>query len=152
MNLWARVYSFMVRGNQVTPPEPVEPSDEVIRQRNAWQLEEVLELIESCYRLEPGQLESAASELIAIIRWSKVQVDLVAYADANADIRYVAYGNDIAAGIDSRDVDAEVCRSNDSKTPPAEPGGKVAKGPNYSPPAIAAILKEQGWRGERKAS
>lgn len=148
MNLFRRVFDFMKRFGQSTPEpfEPTEPPESVIRQRNAWQLEEVLELIAASYDVSKDQLESEASGLISIIRWAKVNVKLDEYADANADIRYVAYGNDIAAGIDSREIDAEVCRSNDSKSPPSEPGAKVAKGEAYSPPAIAAILREQGWK------
>lgn len=144
---YERVAAFMRRFGQDTPERPTVPSDEVIRNRCRWLLEETLELLEACFGPEShGPIESAASELAGVIRWSPVRVDMEAYADANADIRYVAYGNDIAAGIDSRETDAEVARSNDSKSPPDAPGGKVAKGPSYSPPAIAAILREQGWQ------
>lgn len=146
MSHFDRVHAFMRRFGQETPGRPTAPDDETLRKRDAWLLEEVLELLESHYEVEPGQLESAASDLIGIIRWARVRFDMVGHADANADIRYIAIGNDIAAGIDSRDIDAEVARSNDTKEPPAEPGGKVAKGESYSPPAIAAILKEQGWK------
>lgn len=149
MNVWQRVFSFMVRFGQHVPSQPfspVVPESEVIRKRCLWQLEETLELIQACFGGDTQAIESASAELVGLIRWKPVKVDLAAYADANADIRYVAYGNDIAAGIDSRDIDAEVCRSNDTKAPATEPGGKVQKGPNYSPPAIAAILREQGWR------
>ncbi len=154
MNIYRRVRDFMRRFGQPVPEpfEPAVPADAVVRQRNAWQLEEVLELIAASYDVPKLQLEGAASELIGIIRWGKVDVKLDEYADANADIRYVAYGNDIAAGIDSREMDAEVARSNDSKSPPVAPGGKVEKGPNYSPPAIAAILREQGWQRRKGAA
>ena len=146
MNQFDEVRAFMKRFGQETPETPGVPSDEVIRNRCRWLLEETLELLEACFGPEAhGNIESAASELAGLIRWSPVRVDLVAYADANADIRYVAYGNDVAAGIDGRETDAEVARSNRSKSPPDAPGMKVAKGPNYEPPAIAAILREQGW-------
>ena len=140
------VKAFMRRFGQETQETPGVPSDEVIRNRCRWLLEETLEFLEACFGEEAhGNIEAAASELAGLIRWAPVRVDLEQYADANADIRYVAYGNDVAAGIDGREMDAEVARSNRTKSPPDAPGGKVAKGPNYEPPAIAAILREQGW-------
>ena len=74
------------------------------------------------------------------------KVDLVAYADANADIRYVAYGNDIAAGIDGRETDKEVALSNDTKGQPDPTSGKIAKGEGYRAPDIAGVLEDLGWR------
>jgi predicted HAD superfamily Cof-like phosphohydrolase len=152
VNLFYRVLTFMVRFGQVeayplTSP-PHAPADDVVRKRCLWLIEEALELLEACFPGERAIAEIAGCRrsLRELIEGEPVRVDLVAYADANADIRYVAYGNDVAACIDSRDIDAEVCRSNDTKQPPKESGGKVEKGPNYSPPAIAAILREQGWR------
>jgi predicted HAD superfamily Cof-like phosphohydrolase len=150
MNLWRRVYGFMLAYGQHIPAPfvPTVPSDAVIRQRCKWQLEETLELLEACFG-DQVAIEAGGAELMGFIKWATVKFDMVKYADANGDIRYVAYGNDIAAGIDSRAIDAEISRSNDTKTPPAEPGGKVQKGPNYEPPMIAAILREQGWKGYR---
>ena len=106
-----------------------------------------LELLEACFPAMRNDFYSRESigQLHYVIRNYAVAVDLVAYADANADIRYVAYGNDIAAGIDGRETDAEVARSNDTKGP-CGPDGKVSKGPTYSPPDIAGVLKDQGWK------
>lgn len=170
MNLYDRVLDFMAHFGQIAHRElgqpalhrfaigPSVPPDDVVRNRCRWQVEEALELLSACFRLDADgpslylfdkQKEAMAHcrrVLGAIIDEAPVSVDLVAYADANADIRYVAYGNDIAAGIYSPDVDAEVCRSNDTKSPPG-PDGKVRKGDNYSPPDIAGVLKEQGWKG-----
>jgi len=145
VNLYLRVACFFRKFGQAAPDAPSVPDVEVIRNRCMWQLEETLELLAACYGGDVAAIESAACELVGLIRWAPVKVDLVAYADANADIRYVAYGNDIAAGIDSRETDAEIARSNDSKSPPSAPGGKVQKGAGYSPPALAGILREQGW-------
>lgn len=144
-HLFDRVHEFRARFGQETHSVPTKPADETIRLQDAMMLEEVLELLASHYALEPGKLESAAHELVGIIRWAKVQFDMEGHVDANADIRYLAYGNDDAAGVEPRDIDAEVARSNDTKDPPSEPGGKIRKGERYSPPAIAAILREQGW-------
>ena len=149
--LYERVVEFMERFGQPFPAPfvPKAPPDDVVRNRCRWQLEETLELLEACF---PGwdspprpPLELFKKQLLAGIESAPVKVDLVAYADANADIRYVAYGNDIAAGIYSPDVDAEVCRSNDTKSPPG-PDGKVRKGEAFSPADVAGVLKEQGWK------
>lgn len=156
-HLWNRVFHFILRFQPTAIPtdfHPQAPPDEVVRQRCKWQLEETLELLEACFGRdqfdwERNDIAKAKNILDGVCEYGKVYVDMVKYADANADIRYVAYGNDIAAGIDSRETDAEVARSNDSKSPPEQPGGKVLKGPKYQPPQIAAILKEQGWNPEK---
>ncbi len=162
MNLYERVGEFMLRFGQArhlfgktsgltTHIGPQVPPDDVVRNRCKWQVEETLELLRACLTRdieswERVAIEHARNVLTSAIEKGRVDVDLVEYADASADIRYVAYGNDIAAGIYSPDVDAEVCRSNDTKSPPG-PDGKVSKGPSYSPPDIAGVLKEQGWKG-----
>jgi len=144
-----KVAAFMRRFGQPTPGAPCVPPEDVVRNRCRWQMEETLELLGACF----GGDDEAGGIIVylragaeRLIDDCAVRVDLVAYADANADIRYVAYGNDIAAGIDSREVDAEVAASNDSKEMPDEPGGKVRKGAGYKPPNIAGILKDQGWK------
>jgi len=146
LNLFSRVLGFMDKFGQHVPEPfvPTVPRDEVIRRRCRWLMEEAFELLSACFANDP-KLVQLRGYVFDFIDNATVLVDLVQYADANSDIRYVATGNDIAAGIDSRDIDAEVCRSNDSKSPPEVPGGKVRKGDGYSPPAIIAILREQGW-------
>lgn len=71
--------------------------------------------------------------------------DRVAIADALADMAYVIYGSAYTYGIPLDDVLAEVHRSNMTKDFTTEPGQKIRKGPDYSPPDIAAVLA----RGER---
>lgn len=69
--------------------------------------------------------------------------DVTAIADALADLVYVAYGTALTYGVDLDAVLAAVHRSNLTKEPPAEPGGKARKGPGYRPPDVAGVLARQ---------
>lgn len=64
--------------------------------------------------------------------------DVVATADALADLAYVVFGAALHFGIDLDAVLEEVHRSNMTKTPAGD--GKAVKGPRYSPPGIAHLL------------
>lgn len=67
--------------------------------------------------------------------------DIVAVADALADMVYVIYGTALHYGIDLDAVLAEVHRANMTKT--GHNGGKAVKGPGYQPPDIPAVLLAQ---------
>ena len=72
--------------------------------------------------------------------------DLVAIADALADIAYVVYGTALTYGIDLDSVLREVHRSNMSKLgsdgkPLMREDGKVLKSGRYFPPDIASALR-----------
>ena len=74
--------------------------------------------------------------------------DLVAIADALADLVYVAYGSAITYGIDLDAVLSEVHRSNMSKLdadgrPLLREDGKVLKSRWYSPPDVQGVLTQQ---------
>lgn len=74
--------------------------------------------------------------------------DLVAMADALADVVYVAFGSAITLGVDLDAVLREVHRSNMSKLdedgrPVLRDDGKVLKSPRYTRPDIGAVLMEQ---------
>lgn len=74
--------------------------------------------------------------------------DLVAVADALADIVYVAYGAAVTYGIDLDAVVAEVHRSNmskldDSGRPVLRDDGKVLKSARYRPPNVGAVISTQ---------
>jgi len=144
--MFKRVYAFMARFGQHIPSPfvPTVPPDEVVRQRCRWLTEEVFEFLEACFANDP-KLTQLRGYVFDFIDHATVLVDIVGYAKESSDIRYVANGDCVAAGIDCRDIDAEVCRSNDTKSPPEVPGGKVRKGDGYSPAAIVPILREQGW-------
>ena len=71
--------------------------------------------------------------------------DLEAVADGVADLLYVVIGTGIAYGLPVDRIFAEVHRSNMSKgRRPLAPGAKYAKsakGPGYSPPLLAPLLR-----------
>ena len=64
--------------------------------------------------------------------------DVVAVADALADIVYVAFGTALVYGIDLNAVLAEVHASNMTKT--ANKSGKAIKGPTFRKPDVRAAL------------
>jgi predicted HAD superfamily Cof-like phosphohydrolase len=71
--------------------------------------------------------------------------DIVAIADALADIVYVAYGAAVTYGIDLDAALREVHRSNMSKLdeqdePIYREDGKVLKSARYTPPDISRVL------------
>jgi len=71
--------------------------------------------------------------------------DVVAIADALADIVYVTYGTALHYGIDLDAALAEIHRSNMSKLGPGgravvRSDGKVLKGPSYEAPDLARAL------------
>lgn len=74
--------------------------------------------------------------------------DLVAIADALADVVYVAYGTAVTYGIDLDLVLSEVHRANMSKLdesgkPIKRADGKVLKSQRYTPPDVKAVLRNQ---------
>lgn len=74
--------------------------------------------------------------------------DLVAIADALADVIYVAYGSAVTYGVDLDAVLMEVHRSNMSKLdahgrPVLRDDGKVLKSDRYRPPNVGRVIAEQ---------
>jgi predicted HAD superfamily Cof-like phosphohydrolase len=76
--------------------------------------------------------------------------DFVEMVDALADILVVTYGAAIEMGVDLEPVFAEVHRSNMSKNGGKDAGGKILKGPGFSPPDILTELAKQGYRPESR--
>jgi predicted HAD superfamily Cof-like phosphohydrolase len=66
--------------------------------------------------------------------------DYVNLAKELADLLYVVYGTAVEAGIPLDVVFAEVHRSNMTKTPAKDAGGKVQKGPDYEPADVEGVL------------
>ncbi len=95
--------------------------------------------------LRQALLDEEVDELRAAVG----EGDVVAIADALADIVYIACGTAHAYGIDLDAVVAEVHRSNMTKLgtdgrPVHRADGKVLKGPAYEPPRVAAVLGLEG--------
>lgn len=70
-------------------------------------------------------------------------------ADALGDILVIVYGTALAYGIPLDDVFAEIHRANMSKLgedglPITDETGKVKKGPHYTPPDVAGVLRDGG--------
>ena len=71
--------------------------------------------------------------------------DVVAVADACADLIYVVIGLALAYGVDLRPVWQAVQRSNMAKLGgPVREDGKRLKPDGWAPPDIAGVLAEQG--------
>jgi len=92
-------------------------------------------------QLRQALLDEEVDELRAAVAAG----DVVAIADALADIVYIACGTAHAYGIDLDTVVAEVHRSNMTKLgrdghPVYRDDGKVLKGPTYEPPRVAEAL------------
>lgn len=104
--------------------------------------------IKSYLTVAGGSLACSRSHSIEVTDdWSYGYPDLVEAADAFTDIKYLADGGNVICGFPATELMAEVHRSNMSKLgPDSKPiyreDGKVLKGPNYSPPDIAGVLKK----------
>ncbi|MDX9698627.1 MAG: hypothetical protein RBT55_03555 [Rhodocyclaceae bacterium] len=73
------------------------------------------------------------------------EVNLVEAADALGDLDYVVQGANLVFGFPAEPVLTEIHRANMSKLgadglPVYREDGKVMKGPNYTPPDVAAVL------------
>lgn len=96
----------------------------------------------------PEQLalrQDLLDEEVAELRAAVAAADLVAVADALADVVYVACGTAHVLGIPFDEVFAEVHRANMSKLevdgrPILRADGKVLKGPAYVPPDVGRVL------------
>lgn len=74
--------------------------------------------------------------------------DFIEMVDALTDILVVTYGTAVEMGVDLEPVFAEVQRSNMSKNGGIDAGGKILKGPGFSPPEIERELRKQGYEPE----
>lgn len=128
-----------------THDKPTMPDEATRVLRCRLLLEETLEFIRasgcvvwfaSTFRVEAGAFD--------------VDIDgepnLAAMAQENADVRYIAHGNDLAMGVDGRVFD-EVHRANMAKAPGGvvlkDANGKILKPDGWQPPDVACVLEER---------
>jgi predicted HAD superfamily Cof-like phosphohydrolase len=71
--------------------------------------------------------------------------DFVEMCDALADLLVVVYGAAVEMGVDLEPVFAEVHRSNMSKNGGKDAGGKILKGPGFSPPDVLKVIRQLGY-------
>ena len=121
------VEAFMRAGGQTTSIIPEVPAPPIVDRRILMLREEVEELATA---------------------WASN--DIVEYADAIADIIYVALGGAVEAGIDIEPVIEEVIDSNNSKIDwergqpwARHDNGKIAKDEHYRAPDIRSIILHQ---------
>lgn len=115
-------------------PRPEVPDSQTIVLRCRLLLEETMEFIHAS-----GCYVSAADGRVYS---SGIAPDLSAMAQENADVRYIAYGNDLAMGVDGRVFD-EVHAANMRKEPGKKRSdGKVVKPDGWAPPNIERLLRE----------
>lgn len=123
---------------QELPGIPTEPSKDLLKFRLELIQEEVLELYQAC---------KAWSDGVSIIKLSDQPIDMVAMADALADIDYVVEGMRIACGISGLPIAAEVHRTNMAKLGAGkDSNGKIRKPDGWTPPDIKGELEKQGWK------
>lgn len=109
--------------------------------------EELRELAEAMFPDLPYDPEcKSMSEVLELYPYDYAyEPDLVAIADAVADLDVVVNGAGIRHGFDMDALGREVYESNMSKLgedgkPIYKPNGKIAKGPNFREPNIARAL------------
>lgn len=132
-------------------PEPIDPLVALRESHRAQQLitsdTPTLDVPSMVKELRCALIEEEAAEFRAAVE----DGDIVAVADAIADLLYVVYGAALTFGIPVREVFTEVHRSNmtklgDDGLPSYREDGKVLKGPNFSPPDLLPVLIAAGYK------
>ncbi len=144
--LQTNISEFMLKAGQVVRSKPTKltPSEAILRARLV--LEEAFELAEAL-GVDIDLPETGESIYFKTLMFDQNgEQDLVATADAIADLSYVNIGTAVACGIDMEPVDAEVHKSNMSKFIDGyvDADGKYRKGPSYKAPNLKPILEAQG--------
>lgn len=131
--------------------------DDMIRFRVRLIAEEFVELLSAVFATAPmlgGVLiNKLESDLRELVDGATIDLDMPELIDATIDIDYVIEGFRSTLGIDATPLWAEVHRSNMAKAGPdgvprrRPVDGKVMKPDGWTPPAIAAELRAQGWKG-----
>jgi len=149
-----QVRAFHEKYGHPTRTTPCVPEMKEVQFRLNLIAEEFFELLAACEiwpKLDKGhhplEGELHASEIIkdAIRDDFAGTVDLPEFIDACGDLAYVIEGSAAAMGVEMTPVLAEIQRANMAKEPNG-PDAKPVKLPGWTPPDIAGVLLQQGWR------
>jgi len=130
-------------------PVPQVPSSERVQLRVRLITEEYLELLESCFVTGVAKMKwlNAKDELNMLVDGLVNNVDMVEFADACADLKYVIVGAELEFGIDGRPIFKGVHEANMRKIGgPKRADGKGLKPEGWQPFDVAAELRRQGWK------
>ena len=150
-----KVREFHLAFGQPVEPTPTVPSNATRLLRFKLLLEEVMEygravgIMNLCTMSQEEFEDNLKHQLEEVLIDEGHICDQVEAADALADIDYVCAGANLCHGFPAEAVVGEVHASNMSKLgedgkPLLTPGGKVAKGPRYRKPDVAAVLRAFG--------
>lgn len=145
------VRQFMTVMNQDQPKTPSIPDDAVVRMRMRLIAEEFFELMKATFSgyTNDGYNPVGAIEQITmrLIDEATVCVDLPEWCDATVDLDYVVEGARISFGVDAQPLWLAVQKANMAKLAgPVREDGKKLKPTGWTPPDIAQLLREQGWK------
>jgi predicted HAD superfamily Cof-like phosphohydrolase len=141
----AQVTAFRrAMGGMFIGERPHVPPPEVARLQLSLVAEEFFELLVAAYG--DSFALGKARDLVAVVVKRELRVDMVALADALADVDYVVEGTRVAFGIDGAPIAARVHEANMAKVGgPMREDGKRLKPPGWEPPDVEGCLLEQGW-------
>jgi predicted HAD superfamily Cof-like phosphohydrolase len=114
-----------------------------------WETMQAMFAVKGCTLWVASADDRFRARLTDVIANTSIELDLVAFADALADVDYVVEGSRLEFGIDGAPIAAEVHRANMTKVGgPIREDGKRLKPPGWTPPDIAGELRKQGWKVE----
>lgn len=115
------------------------PDEQTLRAWYRQLVEEVGEIGRALYG-ENESFDYAVDCVQAEADQAEFRFNPIEFADGVADVEYVVGQGPLIAGYDGEAALAEVIRSNATKVSGGLVGGKVQKGPNYSPPNLAPLF------------
>lgn len=146
-----QVEDFHYRFEHPIAGAPTIPADDRVRLRLALIAEEFIETYAALTGGTPEEIATAIKNMRDSVVLETIKVDLPAFADALADLRYVILGAELEFGINGDAVFDLVHAANMAKLgPDGKPikreDGKTLKPEGWQPPDIAAELRRQGWK------
>jgi predicted HAD superfamily Cof-like phosphohydrolase len=145
-DVWMHAYEFHEALNLPRSHGPPRiPSTSQVRMRLLLSAEEFCEQLDACFHLNPAIRDALRDEIL----YSRIyRVDLVDIVDSWGDMNFVNNGSAVEFGVQLAPIAREVHRSNMTKRGALRNvDGKIMKGPNFEPPQIERLLREQGWDG-----